>query len=106
MPVPCPSSLPHPLLSMAVSLRSLSSSRSFGVREKRRDTPEGGNGERGWKLQGRREAPPSPRNPRVGGIGGADVEVQLISRGVKREGKREREGVIRWRVRGMSQGLR
>lgn len=50
--------------------------------------------------------PPLPRNPRVGGIGGADVEVQLISRGVKREGKREREGVIRWRVRGMSQGLR
>lgn len=98
MPVPCPSYPP----SMAVSLRSLSSSRGFGGREKRRDTG-GRKWRKGLETGGSKGG---PQNPRVGGISGADVEVQLISRGVKREGKREREGVIRWRARGMSQGLR
>lgn len=98
MPVPCP---PYPP-SMVVSLRSLSSSRGFDGREKRRDTG-GRKWRKGLETGGSKGG---PRIPRVGGIGGADVEVQLISRGVKREGKREREGVIRWRARGMSQGLR
>lgn len=74
---------------MAVSLRSLSSSRGFGGREKRRDTG-GRKWRKGLETGGSKGG---PRNPRVGGISGADVEVQLISRGVKREGKREREGV-------------
>lgn len=98
MPVPCP---PYPP-SMVVSLRSLSSSRGFDGCEKRRDTG-GRKWRKGLETGGSKGG---PRIPRVGGIGGADVEVQLISRGVKREGKREREGVIRWRARGMSQGLR
>lgn len=100
MPVPCPP-YPRPLRMAYPFALCLLPAVSAAVR--REETPEGGKWRKGLETGGSKGG---PRNPRAGGIGGADVEVQLISRGVKREGKREREGVIRWRARGMSQGLR